>query len=91
LRTRAKLPPYDRYSFPNQRQVEAAGTFSQSDALTGNSAWSRKLVYDETTDSVPYPGLLTTMCDARNVCSHPKSDQLNRVYEVDYSMRACRL
>lgn len=68
-----------------ERQVEQAGTFSLLDPVTGNSSWSRKLVYDETINSMPYPGLLTTAWDARNVSTQFRYDQVNRVYQVNYS------
>jgi RHS repeat-associated protein len=68
-----------------ERQVEQAGTFSVFDPVTSNSSWSRKLVYDETINSVPYPGLLTTTYDARNVSTQFRYDQVNRIYQVNYS------
>jgi RHS repeat-associated protein len=68
-----------------ERQVEQAGTFTASDPLTGNSAWSRKLVYDETINSVAYKGLLTTATDARSINTQFQYDQLNRIYQVNYS------
>src|SRR5258707_1189699 len=68
-----------------ERQVEQAGTFTATDALTGNSSWSRHLAYDETVDSVSYAGLLTTAMDARNITTQFRYDQLNRIYQVDYS------
>jgi len=68
-----------------ERQVEQAGTFTATDALTGNSSWSRKLVYDETINSVNYAGLLTTATDARSISTQFHYDQLNRIYQVNYS------
>ena len=68
-----------------ERQVEQAGTFTLFDPVTNNSSWSRKLVYDETINSVPYPGLLTTTWDARNVSTQFRYDQVNRAYQVNYS------
>jgi RHS repeat-associated protein len=68
-----------------ERQVEQAGTFTASDALTGNSAWSRKLVYDETIGGVTYQGLLTSANDARNIQTQFRYDNLNRIYQVSYS------
>src|SRR5713226_6891669 len=50
-----------------ERQVEQAGTFTATDSLTGNSSWSRHLVYDETLNSVNYAGLLTSAYDARSI------------------------
>lgn len=68
-----------------ERQVEQAGTFTATDALTGNSSWSRHLVYDETVNSVSYAGLLTSAYDARNISTQFRYDQLNRMYQVSYS------
>ena len=68
-----------------ERQVEQAGTFSAADPLTGNGAWSRKLVYDETIGGVTYQGLLTTSHDARSVQAQFRYDKLNRIYQVNYS------
>ncbi len=68
-----------------ERQVEQAGTFSFSDSLTGNSAWSRKLVYDETINGVTYSGLLTRAYDARNISTQFQYDNLNRAWQVAYS------
>jgi RHS repeat-associated protein len=68
-----------------EKQVEQAGTFAATDALTGNSSWSRKLVYDETINSVNYAGLLTSAYDARNITTQFRYDQLNRIYQVSYS------
>ncbi|HEY3024715.1 MAG TPA: BPSL0067 family protein, partial [Pyrinomonadaceae bacterium] len=68
-----------------ERQVEQAGTFSVSDSLTGNSAWSRKLVYDETINGVSYSGLLTRAYDARNISTQFQYDNLNRAWQVAYS------
>jgi RHS repeat-associated protein len=64
-----------------EKQAEQAGTFTASDSLTGNSTWSRKLVYDEST----YSGLLTTAYDARNISTQFSYDNLNRIYQVNYS------
>jgi YD repeat-containing protein len=68
-----------------ERQVERAGTFTASDPLTGNSAWSRRLVYDETINGLSYKGLLTTATDARSINTQFQYDQLNRIYQVNYS------
>jgi len=68
-----------------ERQIEQAGTFALFDPLTGNSAWSRKMVYDETVGGVTYTGMLTTAYDARNVSSQYRYDQTGRIYQVDYS------
>lgn len=68
-----------------ERQVEQAGTFTASDSLTGNSAWSRRLVYDETINSVSYVGLLTSAYDARNIQTQFRYDHLNRIYQVNYT------
>lgn len=68
-----------------EKQVEQAGTFTASDSPTGNSTWSRKLVYDETINSVTYNGLLTTAYDARNISTQFRYDNLNRIYQISYS------
>jgi RHS repeat-associated protein len=68
-----------------EKQAEQAGTFTASDSLTGNSAWSRHLVYDETIGGVSYSGLLTTATDARNITTQFRYDNLNRIYQVNYS------
>jgi RHS repeat-associated protein len=68
-----------------ERQVEQAGILSSFDPLTGNSAWSRKLVYDETINGVTYSGLLTTAYDARNISTQFQYDNLNRVWQIAYS------
>ena len=68
-----------------ERQVEQVGIFSAFDPVTGNSAWSRKLVYDETFSSVTYQGLLTSTYDARNVQTQFRYDNLNRIYQVNFS------
>ncbi|HEX8844615.1 MAG TPA: RHS repeat-associated core domain-containing protein, partial [Pyrinomonadaceae bacterium] len=64
-----------------ERQVEQAAVFTASDSLTGNSQWSRKIVYDEG----DYQGLPTTMTDARNISTQYNYDSLNRIYQVSYS------
>ncbi|HKV37219.1 MAG TPA: RHS repeat-associated core domain-containing protein [Pyrinomonadaceae bacterium] len=69
----------------HELQVEQAGTFSLSDPVTGNSSWSRKLLYDETIASVTYSGLLTRAYDARNVETAFRYDNLNRIYQINYS------
>jgi RHS repeat-associated protein len=69
----------------HEKQAEQVGTFTASDSLTGNSAWSRKLVYDETVGGVGFAGLLTTAYDARNISSQFRYDNLNRIYQVNYS------
>ena len=68
-----------------ERQVEQAGTFTAYDPLTGNSAWSRRLVYDETINGASYKGLLTTATDARSINTQFQYDQVNRIYQVSYS------
>ncbi len=68
-----------------ERQVEQSGIHTASDPLTGNSAWSHKLVYDETIDSVSYKGLLTSAFDARNIQAQFRYDNLNRIWQVSYS------
>ncbi len=69
----------------HERQVEQAAVFTASDPVTGNSQWSRKLVYDETVSNVTYSGLLTTAHDARSVQTQFRYDRLNRTYQVSYS------
>ena len=68
-----------------ERQVEQAGTHTAFDSVTGNSSWSRKLVYDETVGGVTYSGLLTTTYDARNIQTQFRYDNVNRIYQVNYS------
>jgi RHS repeat-associated protein len=68
-----------------ERQVEEAGTFSVFDSLTGNSAWSRKLIYDQTINGVSYSGLLTNAYDARNINTQFQYDGFNRVWQIAYS------
>lgn len=70
----------------NEKQVEQAGTITTAaDPLTGNSQWSRKLIYDEKIDTVTYTGQLTSAYDARNIQTQYRYDGLNRVYQVNYS------
>jgi RHS repeat-associated protein len=68
-----------------ERQVEQQAVFTQFDPVTGNSGWSRKLVYDETIGLDTYSGLLTTTYDARNVEVQFRYDKLNRIYQVSHS------
>ena len=68
-----------------EHQVEQVTAFTVSDPVTGHSTWTRKLVYDETIDSVPYLGLLTTTVDARNVEAKFRYDNLNRIYQTTFS------
>src|SRR5262249_48237312 len=67
-----------------ERQVEQANAFSVFDPVTGNSNWTRKLVYDETISTITYAGLLTSSFDARNVQTTRLYDNLNRIYQVSY-------
>jgi RHS repeat-associated protein len=69
----------------HERQVEQAAVFTASDPVTGNSQWSRRLVYDETIDTVTYSGLLTSAHDARNIQTRFRYDRLNRTYQITYS------
>ena len=69
----------------HEYQVEQASAFTLYDPVTGNSSWSRKLVYDETVDLVTYSGLLTNAYDARNVQTTFRYDNLNRIYQINYS------
>lgn len=58
---------------------QAANTdYNLSDSLTGNSSWSRKLVYNSFS-------LVTHAYDARGVSAQFTYDDLNRVTLVDYS------
>jgi RHS repeat-associated protein len=69
-----------------ERQVEQAGSITTgADPLTGNTAWSRRLVYDETIDNVNYKGLLTSTYDARTIQTQFRYDYLNRIWQVAYS------
>lgn len=68
-----------------EHQIEQVAAFTFSDPVTGHSSWSRKLVYDETVNSVTYSGLLTTMTDARSVDTKFLYDNLNRAYQINYS------
>jgi RHS repeat-associated protein len=61
--------------------VEQSAIFTSADALTGNSQWSRKIVYDENN----YQGLPTSMTDALNVSTQYKYDNLSRISQVNYS------
>jgi RHS repeat-associated protein len=63
-----------------ERQVEQAtnANYALSDALTGNSAWSRKIEYNS--DS-----LVTDGYDARGVHTHFVYDGLNRLTQITYS------
>lgn len=68
-----------------EHQVEQVALFSISDPVTGHNTWSRKLVYDETIGSNSYSGLLTSAYDARNVQTQFLYDNLNRIYQINYS------
>ncbi|HJT29925.1 MAG TPA: RHS repeat-associated core domain-containing protein [Pyrinomonadaceae bacterium] len=78
-----KYDPLNRLTY--EHQVEQVAAFTASDPVTGHSSWSRKLVYDETFDTVTYSGLLTTVSDARNVQTKFRYDNLNRTYQINYS------
>ena len=75
----------------HERQVEPlAAPFTTSDAQTPanpttNTAWTRKLVYDETLFGKSYKGLLTSMYDARQILTQTLYDNLNRPISVTYS------
>ena len=75
----------------HERQVEPkVAPFTTSDAQTAvnpttNTAWTRKLLYDETLFGESYKGLLTAMYDARGILSQSLYDNLNRVISVTYS------
>lgn len=77
---------YDGLARPtHERQPEQIAIFNAADPLTGNSNWTRRLVYDETIDLVTYSGLLTSTYDPRNVETRFRYDFLNRVYQTNYS------
>jgi RHS repeat-associated protein len=78
---------YDAFSrLTYEKQAEQAGTITTAqDPLTGNSAWSRRLTYDETFAGVSYKGFLTTAEDARHVTSTFLYDQVGRPYQTTYS------
>jgi RHS repeat-associated protein len=63
-----------------ERQVEQAAPLTASDA-TGNSQWSRRIVYDEN----GYQGLVTGQYDARNIHTQFTYDNLNRITGISYS------
>ena len=69
----------------HEHHVEQAAAFTLFDPVTGHSNWSRKQVYDETLDSVTYSGLVTSVYDARNIQTQFRYDNLNRIYQVNYS------
>lgn len=69
----------------HENHVEQIAAFTASDPVTGNSNWTRKLVYDETIGVTTYSGLLTSAYDARNVETQFRYDNLNRVYQINYS------
>jgi len=69
----------------HEHQVEQLAAFSSYDPVTGHSDWTRKLVYDETFDTMTYSGLLTTVSDPRAVETKFRYDNLNRAYQVSYS------
>lgn len=63
-----------------ERQVElnTNSSYDLSDALTGNSSWSRKIEYNS-------HSLITNAYDARGVQTSFSYDALNRVTSVNYS------
>jgi RHS repeat-associated protein len=77
---------YDALGRPTyERQVEHATAFTATDAITGNSSWTRKMIYDETFDTVAYSGLLTTAQDARTIQTQFRYDNLNRTFQINYT------
>lgn len=69
-----------------ERQVEQVVAFTSIyDPVTGNSSWTRKLVYDELIGTTTYKGLLTSHYDARNVRTRYTYDNLNRPKQVTYT------
>ena len=63
-----------------ERQAEQTtnSSYNLSDALTGNSSWSRKLEYNS-------HGLVTNSYDARGVQATFTYDDLNRLSQITYS------
>lgn len=69
-----------------EKQVEPlAAPFLVTDSVTGNGAWTRKLVYDELIGTTTYKGLLTSHYDARNVRTRYTYDNLSRPKQVTYT------
>jgi RHS repeat-associated protein len=81
-----KYDALSRLTYEFQVEPKAAPFFA-SDSLTGNSQWTRKLVYDETgPNGGNNMGLLTSMYDARQVRTRYRFyDNLGRVTEVSFS------
>ena len=76
---------YDALSrLTHEKQVEQTPntSFNVYDPVTGNSSWTRKLVYDGTAGT---KGLLTNHTDARGVTSMYTYDNLNRVKQVTHT------
>jgi YD repeat-containing protein len=72
---------YDSLSRPiRERQVEqnTNSSYDLTDAVTGNSFWSRKMDYNSS-------GLVTDAFDARSVHTQFSYDGLNRVSQISYS------
>jgi RHS repeat-associated protein len=75
----------------HERQVEPlVAPFTTNDAQTPanpttNSAWTRRLIYDETLFGKSYKGLATGMYDARQILSQTLYDNLNRPVSIGYS------
>jgi len=63
-----------------ERQVEQTtnASYNLSDALTGNSSWTRKVEYNSS-------GLVTNAYDARGVHSTYSYDDINRLTQISYS------
>ena len=62
----------------HERQVEHTAPHSFSDPLTGNNAWSQRMIYDA-------EGRLSEVFDARNIRTQYSYDSLNRVTQAVYS------
>jgi RHS repeat-associated protein len=80
-----KYDALSRLTYERQVEQNANTAFNVADPLTGNSQWSRKIAYDETINGVSYPGMVTSMMDARGVRTEYNYDNLNRIYKVTYS------
>ena len=70
---------YDGLSrLTHERQVEQSAPHAETDVLTGNNSWSKKIIYDS-------DGKVTDSYDARNTQTHFTYDTLNRVTGISYS------
>jgi RHS repeat-associated protein len=75
----------------HEREVEPlVAPFTTNDAQTAvnpttNTAWTRRLIYDETLFGTSYKGLVTGMYDARQILTQTLYDNLNRIVTITYS------